>query len=223
MNNRYFKAITLSIAALFFTAGEIHAQVNLGVDVMSRYVWRGADFGNSPSIQPDINVSIGNFQIGTWAAFSTIGNPEGTEVDWYASYTIETQNAGSFELMLTDYTFPVGTGYFSSEAHFLEAAIEYNGTDDFPISIFAGMFLTNDDDSSVYIELGYDTGPLDLFLGFTPAESELYGTTGAGVINLGFGTSREVVITNQFSVDLSASVMTNPYDERLFFVVGLGF
>ncbi len=31
---------------MFFTAGEIQAQVNLNVDAMRRYIWRGADFGN---------------------------------------------------------------------------------------------------------------------------------------------------------------------------------
>jgi hypothetical protein len=223
MNNRYFKIITLSVAALFFTAGEIQAQVNLNVDVMSRYVWRGADFGNSPSIQPEISFEAGGFEIGTWAAFATTGNPDGTEVDWYVSYTFETDNAGSIELIFTDYTFPVGTGYFSSDAHFCELGIGYSGPDKFPFSISAGMFLTNDDDSSVYIELGYDTGPVDLFLGFTPAESELYGTTGAGVINLGLSTEREVQISDQFSLNLTGSVKTNPYNDTLFFVFGFGF
>jgi hypothetical protein len=223
MKNRYFKVITLLVAGLFFTVGEVKAQVDLGVEVMSRYVWRGADFGNSPSIQPEITASVGNLEIGTWAAFATTGNPDGTEVDWFATYTFETENAGSFEIGLTDYTFPVGTGYFTSDAHFLEAGVGYSGTEAFPVSIFAGMFLTNDDDSSVYIEVGYDTGPFDLFVGFTPAESELYGTTGAGVINLGFGTSHEVQVSDTFSLDLMASVMTNPYDDTLFFVFGIGF
>lgn len=223
MKNRYFKSITLAIAALFFTAGEVMAQVDLGVDLMSRYVWRGADFGNSPSIQPEITASFGNFEIGTWAAFATTGDADGTEVDWFASYTFETENSGSFDLSITDYTFPVGPGYFDSEAHFIELGAGYGGPESFPFSISAGIFVTNDDDDSVYIELGYDTGPFDLFLGLTPAESELYGTTSAGVINLGFSTAKEVTVTDLFSIDLSASVMTNPYDETLFFVFGLGF
>ncbi|MEX0769650.1 MAG: hypothetical protein WD035_02900 [Balneolaceae bacterium] len=225
MKYKYFniKVLILSTVALFFTTTEIKAQVDLGVDIMSRYVWRGADFGNSPSIQPDISITAGNFAIGTWAAFATTGNPDGTEVDWYASYTIDAGNAGAFDLVLTDYSFPVGPGYFSeSDVHFVETGIGYGGPDSFPVSIFAGMFVTNDDDNSVYIELGYDTGPLDLVMGFTPSESATYGTTGAGVINLGFGTSREVQVSELLSIDLSASVTTNPYNETLFFVFGFG-
>lgn len=209
--------------ALLFVATEVKAQVNLSAEVMSRYVWRGADFGSSPSIQPDINVALGNFEIGAWAAFSTIGHPDGTEIDWYAAYHFDLNDAGSISLMLTDYTFPEDTGFFNSDAHFLEAGIEYGGTETFPVSMFAGIFLTNDDDTSVYLELGYDTGPFDLFLGMTPAESALYGTTGAGVINAGLGTTKELSITDQFSVDLTGSVMANPYNESMFFVFGIGF
>ena len=223
MKKSYFKTIILSIVALFFVVGEVKAQVNLGVDVMSRYVWRGADFGNSPSIQPEISASLGNFEIGTWAAFATTGDPDGTEVDWFISYTLDLNDSGSIELLVNDYTFPVGPGYFSSDEHFIETTIGYSGPDRFPISLSAGIFVANDDDNSAYIELGYDTGPFDLVFGFTPAESELYGTTGAGVINLGFNTSREVQISDQFSMDLMGSVKTNPYAETLFFVFGIGF
>jgi hypothetical protein len=230
MKNRYFKVITLLVAGLFFAVGEVKAQVDLGVDIMSRYVWRGFEFGNSPSIQPELSYTQGGFEIGVWGAFATSGDLDGTEVDIFASYTFETANAGSFSLIATDYTFPVHhtgmTGsetWFSSDAHFIELGIGYEGPEEFPISIFAGMFVHNDDDNSVYIEVGYDTGPIDLFVGLTPSESAAYGTTGAGVINLGFGSSKELRITDSFAVDLSASVITNPYEENLFFVFGIGF
>lgn len=221
--------ITLSIAALFFAAGEIQAQVNLGVDVMSRYVWRGTDFGNSPSIQSEVSYTTGGFEIGFWGAYATTGDPEGTEVDLFASYTFET-TSGDFSLVVTDYTFPVHhTGLMGSEtwfdggAHFIELGVGYEGTEAFPISFFAGMFVTNDDDNSIYMELGYDADPLGFFLGFTPAESEAYGTTGAGIINLGISASRELAITNSFSLGLSTSVILNPYSEDLHMLFGISF
>jgi len=219
-----FKIFTVSIAVLCVIATEAAAQVNLGVDVASRYVWRGADFGNSPSIQPDINASLGNFQIGAWAAVATQGDPEGTEVDWYASYTFETERSGSFQLSLTDYTFPeLPTGnYFSKEAHFLEGGVGYSGPASFPVSISTGVFFTNDDDYSVYTEIGYQVKMVNLFFGFTPAESALYGTNKAGVINTGISAGQSLQVTELFSINLNTSIIGNPYSEDLFFVFGIG-
>ncbi|MEX1010857.1 MAG: hypothetical protein WDZ29_02220 [Balneolaceae bacterium] len=218
------KSTILALATLAMFASDVEAQVSVNADFMSRYVWRGADFGNSPSIQPSITYTAGNFEIGTWAAFATTGDPDGTEVDFFASYTFDS-DAGSFSLSLTDYTFPdlVTESYFMSEEHYIEAGIGYGGTESFPISLFLGTFLTNDDDNSVYIEAGYDAGPVDLILGLTPSESALYGTAGAGVLNLGLSASREIVVTPTFSFDINSSVMANPYSENLFFVFGLGF
>lgn len=197
------------------------AQVSLNLDIMSRYVWRGADFGNSPSFQPEISYSAGGFEIGTWAAVATTGDPAGYEVDFFASYTFET-GAGDLSLMVTDYTFPVpGVGdYFSSDAHFIEAGVGYSGIAGTPLSFFAGMFLTNDDDNSMYLELGWDAEPIGFFIGMTPTESAMYGTSGAAIINTGISTSRTLKITDSFEIELSSSVILNPYAEDLFFLVG---
>ncbi|MGF1669203.1 MAG: hypothetical protein ACFCU6_02045 [Balneolaceae bacterium] len=219
-----FKIIFLSVIAVSVLTVDSLAQLNLGVDVASRYVWRGADFGNSPSIQPDISASFGNFEIGAWAAIATQGDPEGTEVDWYASYTIDTNASGSFSLSLTDYTFPeLPTGnYFSKEAHFLEGAVGYSGPSSFPVSISTGVFFTNDDDYSIYTEIGYEIKMVNLFFGFTPKESELYGTRKAGVINTGISASKAIRITDSFSINLNTSIIGNPHSDDLFFVFGIG-
>jgi hypothetical protein len=200
------------------------AQIGLSADVMNRYVWRGTDFGNSPSIQPDINYSAGNFEIGAWAAFATNGNPAGTEVDFYASYTFET-NAGDFSLMLTDYTFPQDSegNYFSSTSHFVEAGFGYAGTESFPLNFFTGIFFTNDDDYSIYTQLGYEISDVELFVGFTPAASELYGTSGAGVINTGMSITKPLQITDLFSISLTGTLIANPYTDDFFFLFGIGF
>ncbi len=34
--------------------------LNLGTDIMSRYVWRGTDFGRSPGIQPFLSLFYKN-------------------------------------------------------------------------------------------------------------------------------------------------------------------
>ncbi|MEX2346768.1 MAG: hypothetical protein WD604_14190 [Balneolaceae bacterium] len=218
------KTILLLTAGSLFLATDAWSQVGLSAEVMSRYVWRGADFGNSPSIQPDINYTSGNFELGTWAAFATNGNPAGTEVDFYSSYTFVTEG-GDFQISLTDYTFPQAPSgnYFQSSSHFLEAGAGYSGTETFPVNIFTGVFLTNDDDYSVYTQIGYEVNDVELFLGFTPAESALYGTTSAGVINTGIAVGKDLPVTDLFSLNLSGAVIANPYSDDLYFLFGIGF
>ncbi|MEX0663048.1 MAG: hypothetical protein WEA58_12955 [Balneolaceae bacterium] len=218
------KAVILLFTGLIIFSTDAYSQLNISAEAYNRYVWRGTDFGSSPSIQPDINYSSGNFEVGTWAAFATTGDPDGTEVDFYASYLIDT-NAGGLSLSITDYTFPDldFNNYFSSNSHFIELGVGYSGPESFPITLSTGIFVTNDDDNSIYSEIGYDIRNVSLFLGFTPTESALYGTTGSGVINTGFSVSRDVPVTELFSISLNGTVVANPYSDNLYFLAGIGF
>ena len=218
------KSALLLFLFIFSISPDLMAQFTLGTDIMNRYVWRGSDFGNSPSVQPDINFSSGGFEIGAWAAFATNGNPAGTEVDLYASYTIGS-TAGDFQFIITDYTFPEDplNQYFSSSSHFVELGFGYSGTDSFPVNLFIGSFVTNDEDHSIYSRIGYEFGDVELFLGFTPSKSDLYGTTGAAVLDTGFSVSKEVKVTEFFSMKLIGSMIANPNTENLYFLFGFGF
>ncbi len=122
----------------------------------------------------------------------------------------------------------------------MEATIAFNGSDGFPISILAAMNFwgadqdaNGDQQNSLYIELGYGFEfkevAIDLFAGFTPidadedkGESGFYGDT-AGFVNMGLTASKEVTITENFSLPLSASVIANPMAENLFLVFGVSF
>ena len=92
---------------------------------------------------------------------------------------------------------------------------------------------------SNYFELGYLFGVLktsiDVFMGFTLSqpkppnpgtgfigEEGFYGGK-AGVVNVGFIVSKEIKITERFAIPISASLITNPMTEKVFFVLGLSF
>lgn len=218
MKKNYLKILLLTLVTLSISTVDLKAQVDVGVDVMSRYVWRGFQFGAGPSIQPGIEYASGDFAIGAWGAFDTTGDEAGTEVDFYASYAI-----GDFGIAITDYSFPTsGTNYFSDpDVHFIEGGISYGGSEAFPVSLSANMFLVNDDDNSVYLEVGIPAGPVDLWIGGTPAEAGMYGTTKAGITNLGLGTGKTIEVSETFSFDLSGSVIANPYHEDLYLVFGI--
>jgi hypothetical protein len=77
-----------------------------------------------------------------------------------------------------------------------------------------------------YFQVGFTTSikdvGLNLFVGGTPGESGgYYGVTDFSLINVGFKASREIKITDSFSIPLSGSVILNPASEDLFYVVGI--
>ncbi|MEX2403356.1 MAG: hypothetical protein WD625_04435 [Balneolales bacterium] len=219
------KTVFILFSLAFMASAEAKAQeaINLDLDIASRYVWRGTDFGNSPSLQPGISFAAGNLEIGGWAAFATTGSAAGSEIDWFAAYSLDLGKSGGLAFSITDYTFPddPATNYFDSEAHFLELGAGYTGPESFPVSLTAGVFVTNDDDNSVYAEIGYPVSAFDVFVGFTPHEAEMYGTGKAGVINSGISTGREIQVSETFSFTLTSTAIMNFYDENAFFLVGI--
>ena len=102
---------------------------DIGVDIASRYVWRGLEFSDSPAIQPYAEYNSGNFSLGIWASYETGGQVVGQEFDFYASYAI-----GAVSIGFTDYTFPVdgmSDGYFQMKNHIGEAMLTFEGVEKF--------------------------------------------------------------------------------------------
>lgn len=205
--------------------------VDLGADVVSRYVWRGTDFGESMSIQPSLSYSTGGFTVGSWGSFATSPSAAGVnEHDLYASYSVET-DGGTFGVGVTDYYFPsAGVGFFNFEgngngAHQIEPSLSYTGPDRFPVSLYGGVFVHNEPDHSVYLEASYpfsvESVDLALTMGLTPSASAFYGTQKAGVITTSLSASKDVPITDTFSLPVSVRYVLNPYTEKTFFVFGI--
>ena len=63
------------IIMIVFTMGidSLAAQFDVSCDLYNRYVWRGTDFGNAPTIQPGISFSSGPLTIGAWSAWQFNG------------------------------------------------------------------------------------------------------------------------------------------------------
>lgn len=56
--------VKVVFVAVVMSWGAASAQFGLGADVVSRYVWRGTDFGNAASVQPYISYTAGVLEIG---------------------------------------------------------------------------------------------------------------------------------------------------------------
>ncbi len=212
-------------------------QVKFGVDLYSRYIWRGLDYGNAPSFQPALSYTYGNFSIGTWAAYSMgvssvdlLGAGKVfAEHDLWASYGIPT-DAGTFSLFYTDYFYPsAGLKYFNfngtTGAHVLELGAGFSGTEKLPVTITAYYNFHNDVDHSIYIQGSYlfscESFSANLFAAVTPAKSVWYGTSKADLINIGVTVSKSIVMTDKFSLPLTVSYIVNPDIEQTYLIVGI--
>ena len=228
-----FKKInTLFIAvfALMLPASSFAQSFSIGADFMSRYVWRGVDFGESLSIQPALEFSTDNFAIGSWASYSVSADGAGAnEHDLYMGFTF-----GGVYFGITDYYFPgPGTLPFSNfdgdgdGAHWIELNASVGGTDDFPLSISGNIFVHNDTQNSIYLEIGYPFSVEDVDLGVSvgivPQESAFYGTNAFGITVLGLSASREIPITDAFALPISVMYAINPTPgaARSFLVFGV--
>lgn len=196
---------------------------DIGVDYASRYIWRGLEFSDSPALQPYAEMSSGNFTMGLWASYETGGQVVGQEFDFYASYAF-----GPVSLGFIDYSFPVdgaSDGYFMMKNHIGEATLSFDGVDSFPISLMVGANIYNDDANSIYTELGipFSIGGTEMGA-FIGGGNEIYTTDGDfALTNVGFSASKDVKITDAFSLGVSASAIFNPDtdDAYLVFVLSL--
>lgn len=202
---------------------EPKTKFDVGVDFASRYVWRGLEFSDSPAVQPYAELSSGNFTLGAWASYETGGQVVGQELDLYASYAF-----GPVSLGFIDYAFPVdgeSDGYFKMQNHVGEATLSFDGVEKFPLTVLLGVNVYNDDNNSIYTELGYPfkVGETEMRT-FVGAGNEMYTTDGNyKVSHFGLSASKAIKITDAFSLGVSASAIFNPDtdDAYLVFVISL--
>ncbi len=145
------KLTILGLVALMLVSASAYAEFGVSADLVSRYVWRGTDFGNSASIQPGLSFATGNLEVGAWASYALTAS-DADENDLYISYAI-----GDLGLTLTDYYFPQSADIFNykdeDSIHFLEASASYSLG---KLGLLAGYFFSGDPDNSLYVEASYE-------------------------------------------------------------------
>ena len=209
---------TLAFVLMLSFASPLQGQsASLGADVVSRYVWRGTDFGESMSVQPALTLGFGGLEVGAWGSYSiSASGADANENDIWATYTATTSNGASFSFGFTDYYFPGpgADGFFVTDGHILELSAAFTGPESFPVSLFAGRMSRNDPDNSLYLEASFPVSAfedvdLSLTAGMVAGESEFYGTEGTAFVNLGVSASKDLVITDSFSLPISVSYILN--------------
>ena len=223
--------VVLSLNALTPAKAQDKVEASVGADFVSRYIWRGLDLGEV-SFQPTLGLDWKGLSLSAWGSVG-ISNPGDTkEFDLTLSYSI-----GGFNIGVTDYWFDAGLDplnrYFMYRSdctnHVFEANIGY----DFGFAAiqwytnFAGNDGVNPAGKrafSSYLELSapFTLGGADwsAALGMVPFATDFYGTEKFAVVNLSLTASKEIAITDSFSIPVFAQVAANPYSREAFFVIG---
>lgn len=216
-------------------------EASVGADLVSGYIWRGQDLGGV-SIQPSLGISYKGFSLGAWGSVG-FESTDTKELDFTLGYSV-----GGFSISVTDYWFNQGgnfkTGmattaeYFHygsySTAHVFEAQVGY----DFgPLSVnwytnFAGNDGVKENGKRAYssylaLSAPFQLGGIDwtVDLGMVPWETTFYNgyTSGFSVSDVSLGASKEIKVTDSFSIPAFAKVSMNPRTEGAYFTFGLSF
>jgi len=230
------KKILIITAILFTAAVTARAQdtleTSIGTDLVSQYVWRGQDLGGV-SVQPTLGLSYKGLSLSAWGS-AGLSNPADTrEFDLTLAYTI-----GGFNIGVTDYWFNAGLDplnrYFAYAADCTNHVFEANVGYDFGFASlqwytnFAGNDGLTPDEKRAYssyveVNVPFVLGGVDwtATAGAVPFATDFYGVEGFGVVNVALMASKDIRITDSFSIPVFAQVAANPYSKNAFFVFGI--
>ncbi len=186
---------------------------DISADLVSSFIWRGSKMGNGPAIQPTLEFVKGGLAIGAWGSYY-FSDSDAAETDLYAGYSFDS----GLNIGVNDYYFPA-TSFFKVNNH----AIELNGAFQAGNFNFSANYVINEGAGSAggdtYFEVGYKAGNVNLFAG--AGNGWHTSDYRFAVCNIGLSASKEIKITDSFSVPLTGSVIFNPETEKLFIVVGI--
>ncbi len=192
------KFLSLAVALFAGLSGTAQAAegFKVGVDLVSSYVFRGVDFGDSPAIQPSVTYTCPNSGIivGAWGSYavSATAGSRYKEADLFATLPV-----GPFGITVTDYNTVANTpkafNYSSTGTNVLEASVTYEKDDlNLLAAINFGGFDTN---HAKYVEAGYKFSSKDGYTAkaFVGAGNETYYTLSGDfkLVNVGVSVSKD--------------------------------
>ena len=228
----------LALAAIMMVSGasvmtaQANVEATVSAAVASDYIWRGTTRGNA-AFQPTLGISYKGLSLTGWGSVGIVNSGDTKEFDLTLAYS-----TGGFNIGITDYWFNAGAEhdgrYFAYSAHSTNHVFEANiGYDFGPCSLqwftnFSGNDYKADGDRafSSYVELAapFKLGGLDwnATVGAVPFEdSGVYGGCSKfAVTNVSLKATKELKITDSFSLPVFAQVVGNPHDQKAYLVCG---
>ena len=223
--------LAMMLVASVTAIAQDEVETTIGADVVNQYIWRGQDLGNV-SLQPTLGVSYKGLSLTAWGSVGLANSADTKEFDLTLGYTLGGLNVG-----ITDYWFNKGGlepdgRYFKYDAHGTNHVFEANIGYDFGFASLQWFtnFSGNDYKAdgkraySSYVEVAV---PFKLSAiewtataGAVPTESVQYGTTGFAVTNLALKATKDIKVTDTFSVPVFAQVVANPCSQMSYLVLG---
>ena len=222
----------IGLVASATTLAQDKMETTISGDVVSSYIWRGQDLGNL-SMQPTLGISFNGLSLSAWGSVGLTDATDTKELDLTLSYS-----TGGFNIGITDYWFNDGLDpqnrYFRYNSHgtnhLFEATLGY----DFGVASlqwytnFAGNDGVNKDGKRAYSSYVEAVVPFKISAiewtataGAVPFATTSYGTTGFAVTNLALKATKEIRVTDTFSIPLFAEVAANPCSQKAYLVLGL--
>lgn len=229
MKKRFVLAMMLVASTTAIAQDEI--ETTISGDIVSSYIWRGLDLG-SAAVQPTLGVGYKGLSLTAWGSYGLVNTADTKEFDLTLAYT-----TGGFNIGITDYWFSAGLDpdarYFKYDAHGTNHVFEANiGYDFGPLSLqwftnFAGNDGLNKDGKraySSYVEVAVPfrlaTVDWTATAGVVPWATTSYGTSGFAVTNLALKATKEIKVTDTFSIPVFGQVVGNPCSQKAYLVFG---
>lgn len=200
-------------------------------DIVSSYIWRGQDLG-SAAIQPTLGVGYKGLSLTAWGSYGLVNSDDVKELDLTLAFSF-----GGLNIGVTDYWFDAGLDpdnrYFKYDAHGTNHLFEANIGYDFGIASlqwftnFAGNDGVNNDGKRAYSSYVEAAVPFKLSsiewtatAGAVPFATTFYGTSGFAVTNLSLRATKEIKVTDTFSIPIFGQVTANPCSQKAYLVLG---
>lgn len=192
---------------------------------------------------------VHSLSVGAWGAY-TFSATACDEIDLFISYTMfDMVSLTVTDYFFPGLNTGEKDNYFvyspDSTGHVFEGMISFNGTKKIPVTLLLAMnFYGNDarkmkNDSvqgnivmSKYLELGFihsfNFFDFKAFIGaaldkpdtrFSP--EGYYFNKKAGIINIGIKASKEIPITEKYSLPVQCQIITNPMLQKIYLVFGI--
>jgi len=221
----------MGLATCVATLAQEKVETTICGDVVSSYIWRGQDLGNV-SLQPTLGIGYKGLSLTAWGSVGLSDPSDTKEFDLTLSYAI-----GGLNIGVTDYWFNNGLDpenrYFKYDAHGTNHVVEANIGYDFGLASlqwytnFAGNDGVNKDGKRAYSSYVELTVPFKLATvdwvatsGAVPFSTDFYGTDGFAVTNLALKATKEIKVTESFSVPVFGQVVANPCSQKAYLVIG---
>ena len=224
-------AMGLVVSATTLAQEKEKVETTIAADVVSQYVWRGLEAG-SVSLQPTLGIGYKGLSLSAWGSVGLTDPADTKEFDLTLRYT-----AGGFNIGITDYWFSAGGDpegrYFMYDANNTNHVFEANIGYDFGVASiqwftnFAGNDGLNKDGKRAYSSYVEATVPFTLATvdwsataGAVPFATDFYGTTGFAVTNLSLKATKDIKVTDSFSIPVFGQVVANPCSQKAYLVFG---